>query len=292
MKFQRVFELTVQGQTFTHQLSTPLTLSLDVKRDTLASANTGRFVLYNLKETTRRDIFHDRYDTLNYKQIQLKAGYSTDKTLPIIFQGNVQVAGSRREGPNWITELECFDGGFGMINGQAAVTKPAGWNARDLFKSLVGGMPNVSLNAVGQIENQSTRGITVVGNAWDGVQSVIGEDFAFIDNERVNILAEDEYILVNGVIPLITGATGLLNSPRRQNAMIEVDLLFEPRLVVGQIVQLESLETVNNGFYQVRGVAHRGLISDAVDGGVVTTASLWVGTSRLNQVASAPAVGV
>lgn len=289
MKWGRTYQLTVEGQMNQHVLKYPLTLDIDIVRNTLASANVGQFTIYNLREDTRRDIFHDQYDTLNYKQIKLEAGYEDEGTLPVIFQGNLIVAGSRRNSVDWMTSMRAFDGGFAIVNGQASITKPAGWSVKELVQALVSGMPKVELGAVGNVVVPNARGITVVGNAWDALQHIGGGSSVsyvqYIDNEQVNILGENEYILVDGAIPLISAATGLIGSPRRQNALIEVDVMFEPRAVVGQLVQLESQESVNNGFYQIRGVAHRGRISGAFDGGVITTLSLWIGTSRLTGVA-------
>jgi hypothetical protein len=287
MKWMRDYVLTVEGQDNTHEVRFPVTLDMDIVRNTLASANVGQFTIFNLRDDTRRDLFHDQYDTLNYKRIKLEAGYQTDGTLPVIFQGNVIVAGSRRNGVDWMTTIRAFDGGFAIINGQANITKGGAgqsWSAKDLVSSLVSGMPNVTLGAVGNITIPNARGVTVIGNAWEQLKKITGSGYQFIDNEQVNILAENEYILVDGAISLISAATGMIGSPRRQNALIEVDVMFEPRAVVGQIVQLQSAESVNNGFYQVRGVAHRGRISGAFDGGVITTLSLWVGTSRLTGV--------
>lgn len=292
MKFQRDYKLTIQGNkslapfvtTYEYKPTTiiqyPITLDLEIVRNTLASANTGKFTLWNLGPDTRAALFHDRYDTLNYRQITLNAGYTTDKTLPIIFQGNILQAYSKRQGANWLTEIECFDGGFGMRNGEVHVSKPAGWNFKDLISTLMGKMPGVTEGAISEtIAVPNTRGITVVGNAWDSIRSLSGTGIPFVDNESVNVLAENEYLLVDGAIPIIDSSTGILGSPRRQQAMLEVDTIFEPRAVVGQLVNLQSMVKQFNGDYQIRGIRHSGRISGAFDQGVKTTLSLFAGSS-------------
>jgi hypothetical protein len=45
---------------------------------------------------------------------------------------------------------------------------------------------------------------------------------------------------IEGSIQLITAESGLLESPRRSDTQLVFKILFEPRLRVGQILQLES----------------------------------------------------
>lgn len=309
MKFQRDYRLTIKpgdsalpgvidpgnAQALEDasdiEISYPLTIDINISRNTLGSTNTAQFNLYNLSAKTRARIFKDRYDILNYRPIILEAGYRSEGTLPIIFRGSLRVAGSQRRGSDWVTTIECWDGGEAMATAQASLTAPAGTSARTLITSIVKGMPNLTMGAVGNIENQTARGTTLVGNAWDAVQRVSGSADAFVDGERVNVLANDEYANPPGVIPVITSASGLLNTPRRQEKSIDVDILFEPRVAVGQLVQVQSLESVNDGIYKVMGFTHAGRISGAFDGGLKTTLNLWRGTSRLREVLS-PGIGV
>ncbi len=290
MKFGRIYQLTIQvSDTESVVVQYPLTLQFDVSRNTLASANRGRFLVFNLKPDTRLQIYHDRYDTLTYRQIVLQAGYESESPLPTIFRGNIIQASSYRAGTNWITEIEAFDGGFGILNGQVSQTVPAGWTLPQIIKQVLGQIPNVTPGAIGNFQQQNARGVTMQGSSWDVANRIAaGQDaVAFVDNEQANLLHKNEYIAGAGNINLITSETGLLQTPRRYDARLDVEILFEPRLVVGQIVQLQSLEQVYNANYQVIGVTHRGTISGAVCENATTVASLWLGTSRLSAVAKA-----
>ncbi len=290
MKFGRTFRLTVDvSDTESIVIDYPLTLIFDVSRNTLASANRGHFQIYNLKPDNRLKVYHDRYDTQTYRQIVLQAGYEDESPLPTIFRGNIIQASSYRAGTNWITEIEAFDGGFGIINGQVSQTVPAGWDLPQIIKSVLGGLPNVTVGAVGDLDQQNARGLTVMGNSWEIANRIAaGQDAtAFVDNEQANLLKKDEYIAGVGGIEIITSDTGLLQTPRRYDARIDVEIIFEPRLVVGQIVQLQSLEQIYNARYQVIGIAHKGTISGAVCDSATTVASLWLGTSQLKAVARA-----
>ena len=286
MKFQRDFIINIEGQDLSHEVKFPITLVFDILRNTLSSANTGRFTIYNLNQTTRRDIYKDRWDTTVYRQVKLQAGYIGQSSLPTIFQGNIQRAYSQRRGSDWATDLECFDGGFGIINSQINTTLAKGWDVEQAlisaFKSMKDG--RIEIGAIGKFPVESTRGLTMAGTSWDSATRLVGPGVCFIDGEKANALQKDEFILNAAGIPVINSSTGLLNAPRRMNATLEIDMLFEPLLIVGQILRVESIETVNNGTYQVIGVRHKGTISGAVGGQAVTTATLWLGTSALQGV--------
>ena len=111
MKFGRIFNMKVQVDELTKPdntvlLAYPLTVDFEISRNTLASANTGRFRIYNLQENTRKQIFHDRYDTLNYRRVAFNAGYQDQRPLPLAFQGNIIQAYSVRQGSEWVSEIE------------------------------------------------------------------------------------------------------------------------------------------------------------------------------------------
>lgn len=292
MKFQRTYSLKIQVDDFskpnnTIEVDYPLTLDLDVSRSTLASANTGNFTIYNLKEETRRRIFHDRYATNIYRRVILSAGYQGQRPLPIIFQGNILCASSQRQGQDWLTHIECLDGGFGVVNSQASLTLPAGTKPQSAIQTLLQSLQNIKPGVVGSdLGATGSRGVSFVGNSWDLINRIAGPDGnAFVDNEQANVISKNTFLPLETGISLITSDTGLLNTPKRQDAIITLDMIFEPRAQVGQRVQVRSLETINNGLYRVDGVAHRGTISGAVDRGVITTLSLWAGTLGLKAAA-------
>lgn len=285
MKFGRTFTLKIQIDDALNSVEIvyPMTLEFTVVRNTFASANTGSFTIYNLGIDRRRQIYHDRYDTLNYRQIILQAGYESDQNTPLstIFQGNVQSAYSYKRKQDWTTKLECFDGGFGILNGQASVSLGAGWDVNNAIKQITKTMPNVTTGTISLPGMESTRGLSLFGNGWDIIRRLSGNNTTFIDNEKVNAVAQGTYITPPDGIPLISSDTGLLGTPRKLGALLEVDMIFEPRIVINQLVALESEESYYNGQYAVMGFTHRGTISGAVCGDAITTLSLWSGVQAL-----------
>lgn len=291
MKWKRTYTLTVEGTNDTHVIEYPLTLTFNISRNVLASANTAHITIYNLREAVRRDIFQDRFDLpsiANLRTIQLEAGYENEPSLPTIFRGDIRWAYSYRVGVNWLTEIEAFDNGGAILNGQYSTTRGAGWNVRDVLKDIIGSMPGTSVGAISDFTSQNSRGLTLVGNSWDLVNRVVKIDgSAFIDNGSAHVLKPNDYIDgYNAEFPLITSETGMKGTPRRYNSVLEVPVIFEPRAKVGQIVEINSLAREYNGIYKVNGVKHDGMISGAEAGDAETTLSLFLGTSRLVAVQS------
>jgi hypothetical protein len=297
MKFGRTYIMTVQPNPVTNPggklltIPFPITMEFDVVRNTFASANTATFRIMNLGPDLRKQIFHDRYSTGvdQQQQILVQAGYNSNVNTPLatIFSGDILWAYSVRQKENWITQIECFDGGVGMLNGQVQQTIPAPYDVNFALQQLAKTLPGVATGTIAIPPSQNSRGIVLKGNSWDLFRKIAGTNEAFIDNGKVNCVAPDNYIIDPNGIPLISSDTGLLNTPRKLGALIEVDMVFEPRIVVNQLVQLESLEAYYNGQYIVKGIAHRGTISGAVCGQAITRVSLWAGIGALTMAAAA-----
>ncbi len=277
--------LSVPASSEIVEINYPLTIEFDIVRAVFSSCPRATITVYNLGEDNRQRLFHDRYDTLYYQPIILQAGYTSEGSTPLatIFKGNVQAAYSYSRKENWVTVFECFSGGFGVINGQASVNQGAPWNLNQVISTLIGQMPNVVAGVINLPVTPNARGISVKGNAWDAIQRLAGNNNAFIDNETVNVVAQDYYIPSTGNIPLISADTGLLGSPRKLGNMVEVDFVFEPRIIVKQLIELQSTQKIYNGQYCVYGIKHRGTISGAVCGNAITTFSLWNGQGILQE---------
>ena len=87
-----------------------------------------------------------------------------------------------------------------------------------------------------------------------------------------------------GVLAINT-KTGLLGTPILQGAFLTVETILEPRIKVGQLVEIESsYNTAFNGQYKVIGIRHIGVISEAVSGEAKTTLELLVGDRIINQL--------
>lgn len=256
------------------EVAFPLTISFRIVRNINADANSASFTIYNLAEDTRRKIFLDRYKTMYYKGIEFRAGYGeTKETLPLIFKGNVQQAFSRRNGVDYLTEIDAFDGGFAFVNGNTNRNFAEGTPDKQIIETLIKDLPGVSKGAIGNFDYKLLKGNAFNGSTIDLINQVTEQHF-FIDLEKAYCLRDDE--VLNGNLTVINSATGLLGSPLREESFLTFDMIFEPRLNIGQYVKLESeTEKFFNGTYKVLGLEHTGTISGAQSGECKTKVSLW-----------------
>lgn len=220
-------------------------------------------------------------DTGDYRPVTFQAGYGGN--ISTIFTGSITSAWSVREGTNFITTIECFDGGYAFNNSQTNTTFPSGSSQENVIENLAGSLPNVQVGSIGTYPGSLSRDNALSGNTTDLLRDLTGNGF-FIDNGFVNCLGDNECLPASGV-SVIDDSAGLLGTPVREQTILSFDMIFEPRLVVGQQVQLLSSTGANfNGFYKVISVKHRGMISAAVSGDAITSVGMFYGTAALTTV--------
>ena len=285
-KWTRNYILTVQVDEDAKEyvnITYPLTLSFQIKRSINATANTASITILNLSESTRRKVFLDNYKFMYYKGIELRAGYGDSiENMPLIFKGNIQSAFSKRNGVDYETSMEALDGGFAYVNATSNRQFPKGTTDRQALKQLISDLKtdindpkkgfHIDIGHIGNFNSVLTRGNTVSGSTLDLINTFSENNF-FIDLEKMNCLLDNEGF--EGNIKVIDADCGLLGSPLREEAFLTFEMIFEPRLQIGQFVEIKSqTETIYNGTYKVIGIEHSGIISDAQSGQCKTKVSL------------------
>lgn len=276
LKFGRNYSLTVGGDNFPMPLvvTLPFTIEFDITRNTLTSANVCQIRLYNLSPKNRNLL---RRNVTSYsspfESIVLRAGYGDN--LPIIFSGNVSQAWSVREGVNFVTTIECFDGGFAFTNGQTTTSFPAGTPRKIVIGNLIQSLPHVKVGAIGNYSGSLNRSNTLTGNTTEILNELTGGGF-YIDNGTGNALQNDEYSIGVGPPLVINTASGLLSTPVLEQSIVKFDLIFEPKIVPGtSVILISSTDSNFNGMYKVTAVKHRGMISQTVCGDAITTGEFF-----------------
>lgn len=279
MKLQRKYKLfieTLEGDTLV--IEPPFTLVFQVQRNNLASANTFNCSIYNLSKKTRDKIFQDRYNPKIRKKIILQAGYNS---LSTIFVGNIFYAYSERSGSNILTNIMARDGGYDISNTLSRFTLDAGTSNLEVIKQLVKDFKYIEKGEFGEIEGYKNRGVVCMGNTIELIKRETGDHF-FVDLEKIYIMKETEAL--DAVVPLINSENGLIGTPRREDSYLSLDMIFEPRIGIGQVVNIESqIQTQFNGQFKVIGISHSGIISEAVSGNCTTTINLLLGSQVFGQ---------
>lgn len=279
IKFGLNYKIKIQvNDTEEIEVKYPISCEFSIDRNTLSQANTSSFSLVNLDENTRNKIYKDQYQTTVYKGIEFYAGYGND--LSLLFKGNIKRAYSERIGTEFYTKIEAYDGGFAFVNGYSSRSFTAGTSQNFVLDSLVSDLPNLNKGVIGKgFEDDLKRGNVYNDNTMK-VLRAITNDHVFVDNEKVNILLDEECI--RGSIVKINANTGLLGTPLKEESSITFNIVFEPRLLVGQALYLESQTEKNfNGNYKVIGFKHAGMISGSVPSKVITSCNLWYGKNPL-----------
>jgi len=283
-KFNRnyIINFTFESGALSFSISRPLTIEFDINRQDYASCNYASIRLINLSQQHRNKLEHDIINTNEGSAInvELQAGYGNGPTFPVIFKGNVQKGYSHREGTRFVTTLECYDAGIGLQTGWSMHQIAAGTLMTDVFKLLIADLLPYGIVqgpiSPGPVPGSTTWGVVSKGFGIDGptrdVLSQLTNSNFYVDN-GVAIICPPGFATGPQINPpVINAQSGLLSTPFTQQSIIDFEMIFEPTLKVGDTINLQS-STANsavNGFHQIIGINHRGVISDAVAGTATT----------------------
>lgn len=288
-KFHRNYVLRVQANTPDREfirIEPPFTIEFDITRNILPSANTSRIRIYNLSEKNRNLILHNLFDYSDLRLVILQAGYGTDsENFPVIFAGHIGQAFSVREGTNFITQIEAFDGGFAFINAHVGQTAISGSTQVSIILALANSLSQfgVKTGAIGNFEGTTIKQESFSGNPID-VLAELTSGGVFIDNNKINVLKDNEYI-DDEVTFIVNSESGLLGTPIREPTRLIFDILFEPRLFIGQRIKIQSItQPIYNGYFKIAGIHHKGMISEAVCGDATTNVIVFNGIGNLTPV--------
>lgn len=298
-KFQRnyriVFEIGERGTAHLTdyyaqeiiEVAYPFTLEFNLSAGiNFGKITSGTFKLYNLAPDVRAKLWKDNFNQKKYVTMWVYAGYG-DNT-PLIFKGDILECYSYRQSgdTNYITTIKSDDGSYLFQYGMANRTFNEGTEFDNILKTLLAEIPQYKVGYITPSIKPLKRNQTFIGQTMDLLGREYGGYQIFIDKGELNILDTND--VVPGDLLVLTAESGLLGSPRRENLYLEVDVIFEPRIKIGQAIELisDSLPFVNN-IYKVVGLTHSGTISPVECGKVITTVQLYMGTEPFNALKSA-----
>lgn len=287
-KFQRAYRLTVQGRfgtTYTFQ--EPLTVVFDINTRATGDYCSAHFLLYNLSPVVRNDIEFDSAIDIDgigatfRRALVFNAGYVSESILPVLFQGDVSKAFSYRDGPDVVTDITANSGLTARQRAQIMYSRAAGWKAEAEVAQMVQTMSpyGVKLGAIGSLfrKHTATRGVTWLGSTWDVIKKLAAAQggYACINQGKVFVMGPNDVLPPLGTIDRLDATTGLIGTPRRTAWTVDAQMIFEPRVqLLQQLVVKSNVARTINGTFSVQAIGHRGIISGAKDGGVITAFSL------------------
>lgn len=279
-KLNRIYRLTIQTQdTFGNPtdealiVENPITIDFSVERSMYAGMNTLDVDIYNLSPDHRNLLFQDVYG-INYKNVILEAGYE-GQGMTVIFNGNIWSAYSQRRGVNILTHIHAIDG-LSTQSSLIHTTLQSGSTLQDVIQNLTGAIPDLQNGTQSIPDYTFNRPMVLNGNAYRLLKTY-SDNNVFVDMKTINIMKVND--VIEGFVPLINDESGLLATPERRDATLTINMIFEPRLLIGQVIEVQShIAPQFDGQYKIFGLKHSGTISDSVAGQCVTTIQMQVGS--------------
>ena len=243
----------------------PFTSEIGIRREIQNSPAEADVTILNLNMNTRENLYFDRYNFAGYRTFEIYLGYGGQ--LSLCFKGNIMECYSVRKGVNFETHINAWDGGAFFVSG---------WNSRSYnnsdpskqIEALQGEVADSKV-LVGKVSerldndiDQIIRPTAYYDKTYDNIKNIAGDNYdTFVENEKLYVMRKDE--ARGGAVTLISAETGLIETPRKQEYTLEVTMMLEPRLQVGQMAELQSITAPRfNGTYKIIGVDHNATISE------------------------------
>lgn len=282
-KYQRIYNLLIESKDLgnalkiTNNFKDGLAIEFDIDRGIYGGFGTMNLNIYNLSRSSRSYVFQDTWDRNvdTVRTVSLEAGYQF-LGLSTIFLGHIQQAYSYRKNADIITNVQAIDGGLLSSEAEIHETFEKGTMRSEVIRHLVS---KIGLKE-GKISIEDVPfevGFLLDGNCFKLLKTYAGRDReVWVSDGELNILKTSETL--KGIVSKINAQTGMLNVPRHTGGSLVLDMVFEPRLRIGQIVDVESVISPEfNGQYKIIGLKHKGLISSTQAGQAITTVELLSG---------------
>ncbi len=286
LKFQRNYEIIFDIGNFDRDsndviperrivINYPITLNFSINLGVGGSANEAKLQFYNLSPDIRKALWLDNFN-IGSKVIYMivRAGYGED--MPIIFLGTLQNCVSYKDSGSteWHTDIQAFEAGqlfqYGYINS----TYIAGTAYVDILNDALKSDSQTNVGYISKDLGKLDSDKTFIGQTVDVLKREFEGYELFISKGELNILNDKEAIPAE--LPLLTDSSGLLGSPKRSGRFTEIEMLFEPKLNVGQAVVLKSaLMPEFNQEYKIANISHNGTISAVTNGNLTTALTLY-----------------
>jgi len=190
------------------------------------------------------------------KRIRIFAGYNNED-VPLIFDGDIVQALPTYPPDVW---LDC-KAMSGFYNNSVQTTKS--YKSRVSVKNLC--QDFASSNGL-EINDESTTAKTLssfeyTGDKWKALKELneIGDIVVYEDNGVLNVLDTNTPKKTSQVPIVSEASSAMIGIPQIDNIGAEITLLFNPQIVLGSKIKLESLRIPSaNGYYMIYELTHKG----------------------------------
>ena len=221
-----------------------LRVAFEFQKSIDAKPNPGRIRVWNLNRDHMHQILTGQYD-----RAQLAVGYSELRT---IFAGDIIKPRVKREGLDFIIDLECGDGDIDYQTARVATTLKAGATDAQIGGELAKTMTRTSKGVIdAPVTRALPRGKVLCGNTRDVLSRVAtnnGADWSVQDGELIMLPAGK---VLPGESALLSQETGMIGAPEATDNGLELACLLNPALRVGGMVTVRSILDWFDGDYKI-----------------------------------------
>lgn len=251
MRFNRDYELFIEFKGQTLYIKPPIRITFDSKKSIDNSLNKAKVSIYNLQESTRLALVKD---VGQKTKISVKVSIGYNGKLDKLFMGDLYHGSFSRNGNDFITTLDIYDGGYDFFNSFTSKTVKSKQQA---ITSILADMPNTDTGKITNMANLS-RPKVLVGNSYKLIADLVdNQENYYIDNGQLFIIKQHE--VATSFIPLVCAETGLLNMPEHDNKKVTFTTMLNPTLRIGNNCQLRSKTAPNlDGVYKINSIQYEG----------------------------------
>ncbi len=224
-----------------------LRFEFSIEKTITAEPNALTLAIYNASGATRGKV--NTWDKDKGLAVELSVGYAGQEE--VLYRGQATKTWSERQGPDWITKIECGDGAKQIAETKVSKSFGAGASVQEVLAEVSDSL-GVTLGEIkGAISEQFANGFSIDGLAksvMDKLSARLGADWSIQDGE-LQVLSKLESSGASAII--LSPSTGLLGSPTKTDEGIDFESLIIPGIRPGRLVELRDVATVATGFYKV-----------------------------------------
>ena len=251
MRFSRDYILTIGIGGRAIIIQPPHRIAFDFMKSEAFGVHKMNLKVWNLSPLHREQLLKDEWGDDSYLPLELSIGYRDN--LKLLMRGNVRKGEFDREGAEFVSSLEVWDGGYAKRNG---FTNSVVQNKIDEARALLAGMPSTGEGKI-STAGEYARPKILIGNSFDLLKKANPSKAVFIDNEQLFVLDENEPR--DNYAPLVSAQTGLLNTPKINKGVVTFSTLMNPDLRLGGLCKLDSVSSQTlNGVYKIFSIHHKG----------------------------------
>lgn len=249
-RFKRDYLLTVGVGSQAVTVRPPFRITFDANKSISGGLNTLNVNTYGLKASTKQQLIKE--EGPGYVPIALEVGYVGGREL--VFKGSIYIGEITRAGPDVYNVIQAKDGGVDFIQ---SFTNATVLSKGDAIDAILGNMPNTERGKITDLQ-EIIRPKVLVGPSVELIGNMVsGEASYFIDNEKLNIIKENE--VVSSFAPLVAASTGLKNTPTIDKGRITFQTWMNPTIRVAGLVNVQSVNAPYlNGLYRIDNIKYSG----------------------------------